>query len=160
MTKLERLQNTLSELKAQYTEAYRKGQHTKLPRLEMKIADVEDQIREARFYEPAPLERFMSAEEFRRLRLPQKILAVFLASDFLADCAYDLKDTLSRKGLVNSSLMEKIDGVCRQSQHFANFACHLRYGEQLGELMVHNGRLVDDMHTLMNLFINQNLKVT
>ncbi len=50
-------------------------------------------------------------------------MKVHLAADFLADCAYDLKDRFDKLGVAEQKLLPLLDEIKKKSQDFASIVC-------------------------------------
>lgn len=87
------------------------------------------------------------------------MVALHLAADFLADCGYDLKDTLNKLGLEGCSLFPMIEDITKKAQDFASIVCHPEFAG-LSDFMVNNEEYIDTMHADTDAYIEKKLVIT
>lgn len=137
---------------------YRAGKFHKAQLLQNKIAVIEEQIKEAEAYEPRKLSELLDRATLDKYKISQKMVALHLAADFLADCGYDLKDTLGKLGLDGCSMLPMIDEITKKAQAFASIVCHPEFAG-LSDFMVNNEEYIDKMHAETNSYIDKKLNI-
>ncbi len=124
-----------------------------------KIKDVEAAIEEAESYLPRKLSELFDQETLRKSGINIAIVKVHLAADFLADCAYDLKDKFTALGVEENHLLPLLDEIKKKSQDFASIVCHPEFAG-LSDFMVTNEDFINDMHEITQKYIDDHLVIT
>lgn len=124
-----------------------------------KIKDVEAAIEEAESYLPRKLSELFDQETLRKSGINIAIVKVHLAADFLADCAYDLRDKFTALGVEENHLLPLLDEIKKKSQDFASIVCHPEFAG-LSDFMVTNEDFINDMHEITQKYIDDHLVIT
>lgn len=138
---------------------YRAGSFIKARTLDDRIKAIEAQIKEAEEYEPKRLSELIDQETMRKHRLSEKMVALHLAADFVAECGYDLKDTLAKLGLHQCSLLPMVKEITDKAQAFASLVCHPSFAG-LSDFMVENEEYLDELQRVTAEYISRKLQIT
>lgn len=82
-----------------------------------------------------------------------------MAADFLADCAYDLRDKFTALGVEENHLLPLLDDIKKKSQDFASIVCHPEFAG-LSDFMVTNEDFINSMHEITQNYIDEHLVIT
>lgn len=137
---------------------YRTGQYYKAHQLQSRVDALETAIEEAKAYEPRKLSELIDRATLDKHKISEKMVALHLAADFLADCGYELKDTLAKLNLDACSLLPLIDEITKKSQSFASVVCHPEFAG-LSDFMVNNEEYIDTMHKETDAYIEKKLNI-
>lgn len=124
-----------------------------------KIKDVEAAIEEAESYLPRKLSELFDQETLRKSGINIAIVKVHMAADFLADCAYDLRDKFTALGVEENHLLPLLDDIKKKSQDFASIVCHPEFAG-LSDFMVTNEDFINSMHEITQNYIDEHLVIT
>lgn len=158
-SKLDRLRERRDQLIINRGDQLRSGQYMGAARTSEKIKDVEAAIEEAESYLPRKLSKLFDQETLRKSGINIAIVKVHLAADFLADCAYDLRDKFTALGVEESHLLPLLDEIKKKSQDFASIVCHPEFAG-LSDFMVTNEDFINDMHVITQKYIDDHLVIT
>lgn len=156
--RLQRLTERRGELVAALHQAARMNQWQTVRKLEAKIKEADAAIEEAKAYEPMPLSKLLSREEFNREGFCEEIIKIHMAADFLTDVAMAFRCHLEKKGLVGASLFPEIKKLEDIAAHLAAVVCKPEYG-QLSDFMTTNDSLIDGMHKLCDDYLAKHLNI-
>lgn len=159
MTRLEILKKKLDDARCRQMALYRAGNIIEGRKMTTRIEAIEEQLREAEKYVPQPLSKLADHETLRKYRVSEKMIEMHLASDYLADCAFDLRETLKKLGFVDCSLFPIVDEICKSSQRFANMVCEEKFAG-LKDFIVNNDGYIDSLHGFTKAYMNSKLVVT
>lgn len=158
-TKLDRLRKRRDELKVQMLKQLRNGQLIQANETSRKIKNVVEAIEEAESYLPKKLSELFDQETLRKSGINIAIIKAHLAADFLADCAYDLRDKFTALGVQENHLLPLLDEIKKRAQDFANIVCHPEFAG-LSDFMVTNDEFIKDMHEITKKYIDDHLVIT
>ena len=154
MNRIDRLNQQLEQLKRRRSQYLRESRYLELQKLDNDIRTLEDKIEESRYYASQPIRQLISKEEAINSGLIACIIECHLAADFLTDCCYNLKQILSRHGLVAKSLVPEMDEIRIISDRIASQLC--TYGnDNLTSLMTDNDTLLSALHKKTLSYIEQ-----
>lgn len=159
MKKLERLKSKLEKAVAERAGLIRGGKLIEAGRATSRITALERAIEDARRYEPQQLGKLLPAETLRSSGLSKKLIEVHLAADYLADCAFDVRETLESLGFADCSIFPMLKAIQDRAQEFANIVCHPDFAG-LSDFMTTNERFIDDMHLISRRYIADKLLIT
>lgn len=157
--KLNRLQNALSKAEEDFNALIQKGKLMQLPTQKRKIEAIKKLIEQEESYSPQPLSKYLTKQEVFEYNIPIKIIEMHLASDFLADCAACLKETLHKLNLDNCTLYPYVDEIKRLSERFAGMVCKTELSG-LSDFMIFNDEYIENAHKLTTEYISKHLKIT
>lgn len=158
-SKLDRLRERRDQLIIKRGDQLRSGQYMAATRTTEKIKDVEAAIEEAESYLPRKLSELFDQETLRKSGINIAIVKVHMAADFLADCAYDLRDKFTALGVEENHLLPLLDDIKKKSQDFASIVCHPEFAG-LSDFMVTNEDFINSMHEITQNYINEHLVIT
>lgn len=158
-SKLERLKRQRNELQIKVQEQLKAGKLLQANAIMGKIRRVEDAITEAEAYLPKKLAELFDRKTLNESGINIAIVKVHLAADFLADCAYDLKDRFNKLGVEEHTLLPLLEEIKKRSQDFASIVCHPEFAG-LSDFMVTNDDFINDMHEITQKYIDDHLTIT
>lgn len=137
----------------------RNGQLLQMRKTMDKISRIEEEIEKAESYLPKKLSELFDRKKLNESGINNSIVKVHLAADFLADCAYDLKDRFDKLGVIEQNLIPLLDEIKKRSQEFASIVCHPEFAG-LSDFMVTNDEFIDNMHEVTQKYIDDHLTIT
>lgn len=158
-SKLGRLRERHDQLKAKMSKQIQNGQLLQVSDTARRIKDVEAAIEEAESYLPKKLSELFDQETLRKSGINIAIVKVHMAADFLADCAYDLRDKFTALGVEENHLLPLLDDIKKKSQDFASIVCHPEFAG-LSDFMVTNEDFINSMHEITQNYIDEHLVIT
>lgn len=158
-SKLDRLRERRDQLKAKMSKQIQNGQLLQVSDTARRIKDVEAAIEEAESYLPKKLLELFDQKTLRESGINVAIVKVHLAADFLADCAYELRDKFTALGVEENHLLPLLDDIKKKAQDFASIVCHPEFAG-LSDFMVTNEEFIDDMHGITQKYIDNHLTIT
>lgn len=158
-SKLDRLRERRDQLKAKMSKQIQNGQLLQVSDTARRIKDVEAAIEEAESYLPKKLSELFDQKTLRESGINIAIVKVHLAADFLADCAYELRDKFTALGAEENHLLPLLDDIKKKAQDFASIVCHPEFAG-LSDFMVTNEEFIDDMHGITQKYIDDHLTIT
>lgn len=158
-SKLDRLRERRDQLKAKMSKQIQNGQLLQVSDTARRIKDVEAAIEEAESYLPKKLSELFDQKTLRESGINIAIVKVHLAADFLADCAYELRDKFTVLGVEENHLLPLLDDIKKKAQDFASIVCHPEFAG-LSDFMVTNEEFIDDMHGITQKYIDDHLTIT
>lgn len=158
-SKLDRLRERRDQLKAKMSKQIQNGQLLQVSDTARRIKDVEAAIEEAESYLPKKLSELFDQRTLRESGINVAIVKVHLAADFLADCAYELRDKFTALGVEENHLLPLLDDIKKKAQDFASIVCHPEFAG-LSDFMVTNEEFIDDMHGITQKYIDDHLTIT
>jgi hypothetical protein len=158
-SKLDRLRERRDQLKAKMSKQIQNGQLLQVSDTARRIKDVEAAIEEAESYLPKKLSELFDQKTLRESGINVAIVKVHLAADFLADCAYELRDKFTALGVEENHLLPLLDDIKKKAQDFASIVCHPEFAG-LSDFMVTNEEFIDDMHGITQKYIDDHLTIT
>lgn len=158
-SKLDRLRERRDQLKAKMSKQIQNGQLLQVSDTTRRIKDVEAAIEEAESYLPKKLSELFDQKTLRESGINVAIVKVHLAADFLADCAYELRDKFTALGVEENHLLPLLDDIKKKAQDFASIVCHPEFAG-LSDFMVTNEEFIDDMHGITQKYIDDHLTIT
>ncbi|WP_279093942.1 hypothetical protein [Muribaculum intestinale] len=158
-SKLDRLRERRDQLKAKMSKQIQNGQLLQVSDTARRIKDVEAAIEEAESYLPKKLSELFDQKTLRESGINVAIVKVHLAADFLADCAYELRDKFTALGVEENHLLPLLDDIKKKAQDFASIVCHPEFAG-LSDFMVTNEEFIDDMHGITQKYIDNHLTIT
>lgn len=158
-SKLDRLRERRDQLKAKMSKQIQNGQLLQVSDTARRIKDVEAAIEEAESYLPKKLSELFDQKTLRESGINIAIVKVHLAADFLADCAYELRDKFTALGVKENHLLPLLDDIKKKAQDFASIVCHPEFAG-LSDFMVTNEEFIDDMHGITQKYIDDHLTIT
>lgn len=138
---------------------YRRGQMIEGQKLFRQISTLQEEIKALDEYEPHRLSEMIDQETLKKHRIAEKIVAMHMASDFLADCSMDLREALGKVGLADCSLFPMVNDIFRKSQDFASFVCKAEFAG-LRDFIVDNDEYIDAMHEVTDGYMGEHLTLT
>lgn len=158
-SRISRLKEKRDELKKKCQEQLKKGQLLQANQTMTKIAAIEADIDEAESYLPRKLSELFDRKTLNESGINIAIVKTHLAADFLADCAYDLKDKFNKLGVEEQHLIPLLDEIKKRSQEFASIVCHPEFAG-LSDFIVTNDEFIDEMHGITQNYIDEHLTIT
>lgn len=158
-SKLDRLRERRDQLKAKMSKQIQNGQLLQVSDTARRIKDVEAAIEEAESYLPKKLSELFDQKTLRESGINVAIVKVHLAADFLADCAYELRDKFTALGVEENHLLPLLDDIKKKVQDFASIVCHPEFAG-LSDFMVTNEEFINDMHGITQKYIDDHLTIT
>lgn len=158
-SKLDRLRERRDQLKAKMSKQIQNGQLLQVSDTARRIKDVEAAIEEVESYLPKKLSELFDQKTLRESGINIAIVKVHLAADFLADCAYELRDKFTALGVEENHLLPLLDDIKKKAQDFASIVCHPEFAG-LSDFMVTNEEFIDDMHGITQKYIDDHLTIT
>lgn len=158
-SKLDRLRERRDQHKAKMSKQIQNGQLLQVSDTARRIKDVEAAIEEAESYLPKKLSELFDQKTLRESGINVAIVKVHLAADFLADCAYELRDKFTALGVEENHLLPLLDDIKKKAQDFASIVCHPEFAG-LSDFMVTNEEFIDDMHGITQKYIDNHLTIT
>lgn len=158
-SKLDRLRERRDQLKAKMSKQIQNGQLLQVSDTARRIKDVEAAIEEAESYLPKKLSELFDQRTLRESGINVAIVKVHLAADFLADCAYELRDKFTALEVEENHLLPLLDDIKKKAQDFASIVCHPEFAG-LSDFMVTNEEFIDDMHGITQKYIDDHLTIT
>ncbi len=158
-SKLDRLRERRDQLKAKMSKQIQNGQLLQVSDTARRIKDVEAAIEEAESYLPKKLSELFDQKTLRESGINVAIVKVHLAADFLADCAYELRDKFTALGVEENHLLPLLDDIKKKAQDFASIVCHPEFAG-LSDFMVTNEEFINDMHGITQKYIDDHLTIT
>lgn len=158
-SKLDRLRERRDQLKAKMSKQIQNGQLLQVSDTARRIKDVEAAIEEAESCLPKKLSELFDQKTLRESGINIAIVKVHLAADFLADCAYELRDKFTALGVEENHLLPLLDDIKKKAQDFASIVCHPEFAG-LSDFMVTNEEFIDDMHGITQKYIDDHLTIT
>ncbi|MBO4965843.1 MAG: hypothetical protein J6C81_06225 [Muribaculaceae bacterium] len=158
-SKLDRLRERRDQLKSKMSKQIQSGQLLQVSDTARRIKDVEAAIEEAESYLPKKLSELFDQKTLRESGINVAIVKVHLAADFLADCAYELRDKFTALGVNENHLLPLLDDIKKKAQDFASIVCHPEFAG-LSDFMVTNEEFIDDMHGITQKYISDHLTIT
>lgn len=158
-SKLDRLKERRDQLIIERGNQLRCGQYLVATKTTDKIKHVEAAIEEAESYLPRKLSELFDKETLHKSGILNAIVKVHLAADFLAFCAYDLRDRFTALGVEENHLLPLLDEIKKRSQDFASIVCHPEFAG-LSDFIVTNDEFIDNMHKITQQYIDDHLVIT
>lgn len=159
MTKKERLQAELAKLEVKLTDLIKKGKLIQSCQVRKQIEEKQQAIKDCEYYEYQPLNEVVSRDELTKNKVYAKLLEIALAADYLADCAIECKEVLTKLGVGNLKLMEDVEVIRKHANVLSGMPCDEKY-DKLYDFMMDNDKLIDDIHTLSRRYISEKMKDT
>lgn len=164
MTRKQRYEAQLDELRARHGELLRSGRYLDAMRLSANIKHVEQMIAEAEAYDkayeeslkPKPIKDILSREEINRMGIIPLMIECHLVADFLAEVSYMVLDTCKEHGLTDVSFMPELNEIIKRSEKFASFLATL--SPDLGNMVARNETFNASLHKKYLKYIEQRLK--
>lgn len=156
MTRLERYKEKLKEFEHKRNNFMRQGRYDLMRRLDNDIADLRREIEEAERYEAKPIKQLMSSEEIEKHNLIPMLIEAHLAADFLTDCCYNIKDTLSKMGYNATTIVPELMEIKKRAD---SFACKLiGKNDKLNDLLALDDTLVAALHKKIFSYMKQRME--
>ena len=150
--------NKLTQLKERRAKLLRKGRLAEANALNEDITVIERQIDD---YEeslrPRPLSQVLTDDQIQESDIINKMMEAHLAADYLADCAFVLRDTFKKLNIEVDQLMQPMDELIKKAETFAALmACT----NDLTEILVSNDTLIEALRKKVRTYISQRNKKT
>lgn len=158
-SKLARLKQQRDELKKKVQTLLQLGKYMQANTAIAKVQRIEAAIAEAEAYVPRALAELFDRKTLSESGINIAIVKVHLAADFLADCAYELKDKFNALGVEEQRLLPMLDEIKKKSQDFASIVCHPEFAG-LSDFMVTNDGFINSMHEITQKYIDDHLTIT
>lgn len=158
-SKLNRLKQQRDELKKSIQSLLQRGKFMQANTAIAKVKKLEEAIEEAEAAIPRALAELFDKKTLNESGINIAIVKVHLAADFLADCAYDLKDKFKALGVEEQRLLPMLDEIKEKSQDFASIVCHPEFAG-LSDFMVTNEDFINEMHGITQKYIDDHLTIT
>ena len=156
MTRLERYKEKLKEFEHKRNNLMRQGRYDLMRRLDNDIADLRREIEEAERYEAKPIKQLMSSEEIEKHNLIPMLIEAHLAADFLTDCCYNIKDTLSKMGYNATTIVPELMEIKKRAD---SFACKLiGKNDKLNDLLALDDTLIAALHKKIFSYMKQRME--
>lgn len=159
MTRKERIENELKTLEKKQMVFLRAGKLIQANQLNKQIEEKKQAIKDCEFFEYQPLNEVVSRDELTKNKVYAKLLEIALAADYLADCAIECKEVLTKLGVGNLKLMEDVEVIRKHANVLSGMPCDEKY-DKLYDFMMDNDQLIDDIHTLSRRYISEKMKDT
>lgn len=158
MKKIDRLRAKLDKARAERCALIAHGKIIEAGRMNPRIAAIEKAITEAERYEPQLLGEILDRKTLAESGLSRKLIETHLAADYLADCAFDTRETLEKLGLADCSIFPMLLSIQKQAQAYASVVCHPEFAG-LSDFMCNNERLIDDLHLLCRRYMDERINL-
>lgn len=156
MTRLERYKEKLNEFEHKRNNFMRQGRYDLMRRLDNDIADLRKEIEEAERYEAKPIKQLLSSEEIEKHNLIPMLIEAHLAADFLTDCCYNIKDTLSKMGYNATTIVPELMEIKKRAD---SFACKLiGKNDKLNDLLALDDTLIAALHKKIFSYMKQRME--
>lgn len=152
-SRLGRYEAKLCELESRRNAMMRNGQYMQSVKLNNEIEQVRALIKEAKEYEAKPLREFITSEQAAQSGIIDAILECHLAIDYLADCAYVVKDIMEELGLEAKSLLPEIKSIIKQANALSDTLC--MKGPDFEKLLTENSTLIEALRKKTRSYITQ-----
>lgn len=159
MKRTEKLRLKLDRARAGRAALIAAGKLVEAGRANARVAAIERELADAERYEPRLLGEILDRKTLAESGLSRKLIETHLAADFLADCAFDLRETLGKLGLADCSVFPMLRSIQKQAQAYAGIVCHPEFAG-LSDFMCNNERLIDDLHLLCRRYIAERINLT
>ena len=157
--RIDRLKEQQTDLKRKIASLMQSGKYAQASGMMRKLNEIEVQIEEAEAQVPRALSQLFDKKTLNESGINKLIVEVHLAADFLADCAYELKDAFDKLGVQETKLVPLLDEIKKRSQSFASIVCHPEFAG-LSDFMVTNEEFINAMHEISQKYINDHLTIT
>lgn len=158
-SKLDRLKHQREELRKSIPILIQRGKFIQANTAMAKVKQLDEEIEEAEAYVPRALAELFDRKTLNESGINIAIIKVHLAADFLADCAYDLKDKFKALGVEEQKLLPMLDEIKEKSQAFASIVCHPEFAG-LSDFIVTDEEFIDSMHEITQNYIDEHLTIT
>lgn len=158
-SKLDRLKHQREELRKSIPTLIQRGKFMQANTAMAKVKQLDEEIEEAEAYVPRALAELFDRKTLNESGINIAIVKVHLAADFLADCAYDLKDKFKALGVEEQKLLPMLDEIKEKSQAFASIVCHPEFAG-LSDFIVTDEEFLDSMHEITQNYIDEHLTIT
>lgn len=158
MKRVDRLRAKLDAALARRAEFIAKGRIIEAGQMTTRINILQDDIKEAERYEPQQLGKLISRETLQKSGLAKKLIKTHLAADYLADCAFDARETLEKLGLAGCSIFPPLQAIQKQATAYAGVVCHPDFAG-LSDFMINDEQFIDDMHGTCDKYIEGKLNL-
>lgn len=158
--RLERLRDRLKDLQCEKVQWMRSHPLQPVPRkLLVKIAALEEDIKEAEAYEPRRLAEVIDTETLNEKGIAKAMIKMHVAGDYLTETASILRSKLQEIGLADCSIFHLIKGLEQQSARFTAIVCHPEFAG-LSDFITTDEDLLDDLDIIVSRYLDENLKIT
>ena len=158
-TKLARLKQQRDELKKNVQALLQRGKIMQAQTAMAKVQKLGEAIEEAEAAVPRALSELFDKKTLNKSGLNVAMVKTYLAADFLADCAYDLKDIFNKLGVVETHLIPILEDIKKKSQAYASLVCHPEFAG-LSDFIVTNEKFLESMHEITKKYIDDHLTIT
>lgn len=158
MKKTDRLRAKLDKARVERCALIARGKIIEAGKMNPRIAAIEKAITEAERYEPQLLGEILDRETLAKSGLSRKLIETHLAADYLADCAFDTRETLEKLGLADCSIFPMLRSIQKQAQAYASIVCHPEFAG-LSDFMCNNERLIDDLHLITRRYMDERINL-
>lgn len=160
-----KLLKQFEELKKKQSELFGQNQMVQAMQLQPKINKIKAELlaiqktEEDRYYsEKKTLRELLPKDEIERNNIHKMLVKVSLASDYLYDCMFELKDRLNSMGILVDSLSEESNAVCKAANALASKLITDK-APKLSEVLLDDEPLIDGLHAVMDKYIEKSLKL-
>lgn len=158
-SRLNRLKQQRDELKKSIQSVLQRGKFMQANTAIAKVQKLEEAIEEAEAAIPRALAELFDKKTLNETGINVAMVKTYLAADFLADCAYDLKDKFNKLGVEEQNLIPILDDIKEKAQAYASLVCHPQFAG-LSDFIVTNEKFLDSMHEITEKYIDDHLTIT
>lgn len=158
MKRIDKLRAKLDKARAERCALIAGGKLIDAGKMNPKIAAIEKAITDAERYEPQQLGKILDHKTLAESGLSRKLIETHLAADYLADCAFDTRETLEKLGFSECSIFPLLLAIQKQAQAYASIVCHPEFAG-LSDFMCNNERLIDDLHLLTRRYMDERINL-
>lgn len=154
---LESCKKKLALLEAKRNNFMRQGKYASMQALEEDIKAAKRLIeKEEEYRRPKPIHELMSHEKIVESGIMVAMMECNLAADYLTDCAFALKDIISKLGLQATTVMPELDEIIKKSNAFASMLL-VSNNEHLKSMLIDNDTLISALHKKTMKYIEQRI---
>jgi hypothetical protein len=159
MTKVERLERQIAQLRALRDQSLKRNDLYNMSRCTAKIEEVERELAQAKMYEPVLLRDVLTDKgEGVKDHAYKVLLKCSLAADFVNDCAFEAKEYLATLGIRDFHFREDLVKLCELSQKVASIVL-VPNDDVLNDMLTDNETFIEACHAAANAHLKERLKL-
>lgn len=155
MTRLERYKQRLANLEYRRNQSMRQGKYMQMQSLNNEIENVRKLIADAEEYSARPMKELFTREQIHESGMIPMLMECYLASDFLNDCVFELKQILKKLGVHAVTIVPEIEEIIKKSESFASSLCAIN--KEFSDFMTDNDTLIEALHKKTLSYIKQRM---
>jgi hypothetical protein len=159
MTRIERLEHDLAQLRELKQQSLRRNDFVNLSKCTEKIDELEKRLVEAKNYEPHKLyDELVDKGEDVKNAIYKAMLKCTLAADFANDCAFSVRSELNKIGINDFSFRKDLAELVRLSQKIASLVI-IPNQQCLTETVVDDDEFIEACHAAADKQLKEKLKL-